>query len=285
MRLGLVGPNGSGKTTLMRCLTGEVALDEGAIETADQLRVVYFAQDRATQVDPSSTLRRALCPHGDSVTYQGRPVHVNAWARRFAFQGEQLEQAVGRLSGGERARVQIARLMLEEADVLLLDEPTNDLDIPALEVLEESLMEFPGAMVLVTHDRYMLDRVSTHVLGLDGDGSGTARLYADTQQWEQWLGEKRPASGSQKEEVVKEAKAAAPKRKLSYLEQREWDGMEARVLAAEELAAAKKAAMADPAVAADARRLSKAYEESQAAEAEVERLYARWAELEASVTA
>jgi len=286
MRLGLVGPNGSGKTTLMRCLTGENTLDEGTLERADKLRVVYFAQDRATQIDPSNTLRRALCPHGDSVMYQGRPIHVNAWARRFAFQVEQLEQSVGRLSGGERARVQIARLMLEEADVLLLDEPTNDLDIPALETLEESLLEFPGAMVLVTHDRYMLDRVSTHVLGLDGDGTGTARLYADTQQWEQSLQEKRPAPSPAA--AAKEAPAATPaspaKRKLSYKEQREWDGMEASVLAAEERVTALRAEMQDATAAADARRLQGAYDGLQAAEAEVERLYARWAELEASVS-
>lgn len=285
IRLGLVGPNGSGKTTLMRCLTGEMALDEGTVEQAEKLRVVYFAQDRATQLDPLTTLRRSLCPHGDSVIYQGRPIHVNAWARRFAFQIEQLEQPVGRLSGGERARVQIARLMLEEADVLLLDEPTNDLDIPALETLEESLLEFPGALVLVTHDRYMLDRVSTHVLGLDGDGTGTARLYADTQQWEQSLGEKRiPAAETKPPESQPKLVAAAVKKKLSYQEQREWDGMESRVLEAEELVTAHKAELDAATAAGDARRLQSAYEQLQSAESAVARLYDRWAELEASVS-
>ena len=137
---------------------------------ADSLRIVYFDQNR--ELDPELTLRRALAPDSDSVIYQDRVIHVASWAARFLFTGEQLNQPVGKLSGGERARVLIAQLMLQPADVLLLDEPTNDLDIPTLEVLEESLLEFRGALVLVTHDRYLLDRVSTIVLGLDGAGRG-----------------------------------------------------------------------------------------------------------------
>ncbi len=124
--------------------------------------------------------------------YQDRVIHVASWAARFLFTGEQLNQPIGRLSGGERARVLIAQLMLQPADVLLLDEPTNDLDIPTLDILEESLLEYRGALVLVTHDRYMLDRVSTIVLGLDGQGS--AESFADYSQWESWQAErKRPA--------------------------------------------------------------------------------------------
>ncbi len=121
------------------------------------------------ELDPDVTLRRALAPEGDSVVYQDRMIHVASWAAKFLFAGEQLNQPVGKLSGGERARVLIAQLMLQPADVLLLDEPTNDLDIPTLDILEESLLEFRGSLVLVTHDRYMLDRVSTVVLGLDGE--------------------------------------------------------------------------------------------------------------------
>src|SRR6202008_5203887 len=178
MRVGLVGPNGSGKTTLLRLLRGEVAAAEGEILRADRLRIVYFDQTRA--LDPTLTLRRSLAPEGDSVIYQDRSIHVASWAARFLFKGEQLNQPIERLSGGERARVLIAQLMLQPADVLLLAEPTNDLDIPTLEILEESLLEFRGAMVLVTHDRYMLDRVSTTVLGLDG--WGCAERFADYAQ-------------------------------------------------------------------------------------------------------
>src|SRR5262249_51888046 len=191
MRVGLVGPNGSGKTTLLRLMRGDIQPATGRIVRADQLRVVYFDQNRV--LDPDVTLRRALAPDADSVVYQDRVIHVAAWADRFLFSSESLNQPVGRLSGGERARVLIAQLMLQPADVLLLDEPTNDLDIPTLEVLEESLLEFRGALVLVTHDRYMLDRVSTGILGLDG--LGNAERLADYTQWESWQRlqeEKRP---------------------------------------------------------------------------------------------
>src|SRR2546430_70610 len=189
MRVGLVGPNGSGKTTLLRLLRGEMTPTGGAIRRADWLRIVYFDQSR--KLDENVTLRRALAPEGDSVVYQDRVLHVASWAAKFLFTGEQLNQPVERLSGGERARVLIAQLMLQPADVLLLDEPTNDLDIPTLEILEESLLEFRGSLVLVTHDRYMLDRVSNIVLGLDGQGG--AESFADYSQWESWQAERKPA--------------------------------------------------------------------------------------------
>jgi ABC transport system ATP-binding/permease protein len=166
MRVGLVGPNGSGKTSLLRLLRGEWTPTSGDIRRADWLRIVYFDQSR--QLDMNMTLRRALAPEGDSVVYQDRVIHVASWAAKFLFTREQLNQPVERLSGGERARVLIAQLMLQPADVLLLDEPANDLDIPTLEILEESLLEFRGSLVLVTHDRYMLDRVSNIVLGRAG---------------------------------------------------------------------------------------------------------------------
>ena len=156
---------------------------------ADNLRIVYFDQNR--ELDPDVTLRRALAPDSDSVIYRDQVIHVGGWAARFLFTAEQLNQKVGRLSGGERARVLIAQLMLQPADVLLLDEPTNDLDIPTLEILEESLLEYSGALVLVTHDRYMLDRVSTVVLGLDGTGG--AERFADYSQWEEWSRERKAA--------------------------------------------------------------------------------------------
>ena len=187
MRVGLVGPNGSGKTTLLRLLRGELTPSSGEIRRADWLRIVYFDQTR--ELDSNVTLRRALAPEGDSVIYQDRVIHVASWAARFLFTSEQLNQPVERLSGGERARVLIAQLMLQPADVLLLDEPTNDLDIPTLEILEESLLEFRGSLVLVTHDRYMLDRVSNIVLGLDGQGG--AESFADYSQWELWQAERR----------------------------------------------------------------------------------------------
>lgn len=278
-RVGLVGPNGSGKTTLLRLLRGEMPPESGEIRRADFLRVVYFDQNRV--LDPEVTLRRALAPDSDSVVYQDRVVHVASWASRFLFTSEQLNQPVGRLSGGERARVLIAQLMLQPADVLLLDEPTNDLDIPTLEILEETLLEYTGALVLVTHDRYMLDRVSTMVLGLDGNGN--AEAFADYTQWEAWQEEqKQPARGATEPAVSKPARGAesAAKKKLSYLEAREFSTIEERIAQAEEILQSKRAAADDPAIASDAQKLMTAHAELEEAQKAVDQLYARWAELE-----
>ena len=280
IRVGLVGQNGSGKTTLLRLLRGEVAAGEGEIVRADRLRIVYFDQRR--ELDPSVTLRRALAPEGDSVIYQDRVVHVASWASKFLFKSEQLNQPLERLSGGERARVLIAQLMLQPADVLLLDEPTNDLDIPTLEILEESLLEFRGSLVLVTHDRYMLDRVSTVVLGLDGRGG--ADRFADYSQWEIWQSEQeRMAQTKIRAESRNRASAqpsVSPKKKLSYIEAREYSGIEARIAVAEELLSAKRQTAEDPAITSDAARLVAAHAELEDAQKRVDELYARWEELE-----
>jgi len=274
-RCGVIGPNGSGKTSLLRTIVGEILPVAGKIERADLLRVVYFDQNRAS-LDPSLTLKRALASEGDGVIYRDRPLHVAAWAKRFLFRPEQLETRVSSLSGGERARIVLARMMLQPADLLVLDEPTNDLDIPALEVLEESLLEFPGALVLVSHDRHLLDRVSTQIVALDGRGG--ARHFADYDQWEA----NRAAPLTKKESARSSAPRAprAASRKLSYLEQREWSGIEAAVLAAEARVAATQSRTEDPSISADAGRLLERFRELDAARAEVDRLYARWAELE-----
>jgi ABC transport system ATP-binding/permease protein len=283
MRLGLLGANGSGKTTVLRLLAGLEAPDRGSVEHAPNLQVVTFDQHRS-RLDPQASLKRTLAPAGDSVVFQGRAVHVAGWAKRFLFRSEQLETPVSRLSGGEQARLLIARLMLEPADLLLLDEPTNDLDIPTLEVLEESLLEFPGALVLVTHDRYLLDRVSTQILALDGRG-GTLP-YADYDQWEhaQRADAAAAAAAAARPRATAPRAAAADKpRRLAYREQQEWEQMEARILEAEQRLAACQEAVADPVVAADHLVLQARLGEMTAAQASVEQLYARWAELEAKL--
>jgi ATP-binding cassette subfamily F protein uup len=252
------------------------------VEHAPGLKVVMFDQHRL-RLDPAVSLKRTLAPHGDSVVFRGRGVHVAGWARRFLFRSEQLETPVGRLSGGEQARAVLARLVLEPADLLLLDEPTNDLDIPTLEVLEESLLDFPGALVLVTHDRYLLDRVSTRILALDGRGGAVP--YADYDQWEQGrrLVEAAKPRPREAKAIMPESAAGEPRlrRKLGYLEQREWDAIEARILEAEGRLEACREAAADPAVASDHQALGARVEALTKAQAEVDRLYARWAELEA----
>jgi ATP-binding cassette subfamily F protein uup len=171
--------------------------------------------------------------------------------------------------------------MLQPADILLLDEPTNDLDIPTLEILEESLLEFRGSIVLVTHDRYMLDRVSTVVLGLDGKGS--AESFADYSQWESWQADRKrkgkPNAGWGRN-AVGELPAPSVRKKLSYLEAREYAAIEPRIAEAEQLLQAKRAQLEDPAIASDGPRLMDAHAELEAAQKERDALYARWVELE-----
>jgi ATP-binding cassette subfamily F protein uup len=286
LRLGLMGPNGSGKSTLLRLLAGLDEPDAGTIERAPDLRVVTFDQHRS-RLDPAVSLERTLAPGGDSVVYQGRSIHVAGWAKRFLFRSEQLETPVGRLSGGEQARVLIARLMLEPADVLLLDEPTNDLDIPTLEVLEESVLEFAGALVLVTHDRYLLDRISNRILSLDGEGGATS--FADYHQWEldRAASEAAVSAAKARPKPPADGPVAAREKpaRLGYLEQREWEQMETRILEAERQLDACRHAADDLAVASDHQALSGRLAALATAQAAVDHLYARWAELEAKLKA
>ena len=279
MRVGLVGANGSGKTTLLRLLLGNAAPTTGTIRKADALRVVYLDQTR--ELDESLTLRRALAPDSDSVVYQGRVVHVASWASKFLFTSEQLNQPVKNLSGGERARVLIANLMLQPADLLLLDEPTNDLDIPTLEILEESLLEYPGALVLITHDRYMLDRVSTIVLGLDGQGG--AERFADYSQWDVWQTQQSNLNAERSVQTDSRAASAANRKegktKLSYLEARELAGLEDKVVAAEDVLHEARVALEEPSIASDGARLLAANAQLERAQDAVDQLYARWAAL------
>lgn len=281
-KLGLLGQNGSGKTTFLRLLTGELEPDAGSIERAEKLRVVYFDQSRE-QLDKDVTLRRALAPTGDTVWFRDRSEHVNSWAKRFLFQPDQLEMPVRSLSGGEQARILIARLMLRPADILLLDEPTNDLDIPSLEVLEESLADFPGAIVLITHDRYMLTRLSTAILGLDGNGG--AEVFSDYTQWQNAQEEALDAEAEAARAATTRAtsaKTAPPKgtKRLSYKEQREFDGMEAAILEAEARVAELSKQVETPELARDPKLLAERCRELAEAHAKVDGYYARWAELQ-----
>ena len=270
-KLGLIGENGSGKTTLMKTLAGLLPPDAGTVKLAEGMKTVIFDQHRDT-LDLSLTLRRALCPAGEHVEYNGAFVHVNSWANRFLFRPEQLDFPLSRLSGGEQSRVLIAGLMRQPADLLLLDEPTNDLDIRSLEVLENSLRDFPGALVLVTHDRYLLDRICGAVLGLDGRGG--YGYFGGLEQWEVW----------KRERDAEQVPEAAPERKPSALDQREaaeLRNIESAIRAAEKKVEIAATALEDPAIATDSEELHRRQVKLNEARARVAALFERWEELEA----
>ncbi len=297
-RLGVVGPNGSGKTTLLRLIADEWEPDAGIVKRAPDLKIIWFTQNR-DELDKSLSLRDALSPNSDSVEYRGGTMHVSGWAKRFLFRQEQLSQNVGALSGGEQARVLIARLMLQSADMLILDEPTNDLDIPTLDILTESLLTFPGAVVLVTHDRMMLDQVATEVAGLMGDG--TVRLVADYEQYEAARAEKpnvpetgkrndvvtsskSPAKSTSSPGTVPTASPGAKRPTLSASERKELAQMEQIILTAEENVTKWEAALSDPTVTADPIKVSEAWDALQSAKENVNVLFARWEDLESRKT-
>lgn len=275
-RVGLLGPNGCGKSTLIRVLLGHELPNHGTCYRSEHLKVAYFEQNRET-LDPSQTLRKTLCPHGDQVNYRGRLVHILSYLDRFLFRKEQTDMLVGKLSGGEQARVLLARLMLHDANVLVLDEPTNDLDVETLDVLSECLTQFEGAVLLVTHDRYFLDEVASQILAFTGQ-EGKLIPFAGLAQWENWYRER----GAQSREVKPQAVAAPKKKaKLSFNEQRELDQMEGKILTAETKLAELKAEAEHPENVSRASKLAEVYEAIAKTEQDLEKLYARWSELEA----
>ena len=289
-RLGLLGRNGCGKSTLMQVLADAAGsdgtvIDSGQIRVADNVKLVSFEQ-RKEPIDPSVTLRRALAPEGDSVMYRGRSLHVVSWAKKFLFQVDQLETPVGQLSGGEKARILIADLMRRPADILLLDEPTNDLDIASLDVLEASLLDFPGALVLVTHDRFLLDRVCHRILGFGGTEGVT--YYAEYAQWLKDLNQlkkekdksKKISIGPDKKNISKPQK----KGRLSYLDQREYDQMEGEISSLENRIEELQRKMELPEIVSDSVKLGECWQELETTQAEVEKLYARWEELEKMIS-
>ncbi len=277
-RIGLMGPNGSGKTTLLRLLNEEILPEQGTIKRADGLQIVYFDQHR-TKLPDNIPLRQALAPNGDYVMFRGQPIHVNGWCKRFLFAPEVLDMPLGKLSGGERARISIAHLMLQPADVLLLDEPTNDLDIPTLETLEESLLEFPGAVVLITHDRCMLDRICNGFLAL-GDPDNTD-LYAEYSQWEaSQKSREAVASPPKPKEKEKRSESSSSKGKLSYGEKREYDQIEEKIGKLEEEVQSLNRLLEDSAIAQNPVRLQEICSAVALAENQIEQLYLRWDELD-----
>ncbi len=281
-RLGLLGRNGCGKSTLMKILAAaggsdDAAPDSGTIRVADKVKIVTFDQNRSA-IDPGVSLRRALAPEGDSVMYRGRLLHVVSWAQKFLFRADQLETPVSQLSGGEQARILIAGLMRQPADILLLDEPTNDLDIASLDVLEASLVDFPGALVLVTHDRYLLDHVCQKILGF-GSLAGVT-YYADYGQWLADLPVKLKNETKKKPSMQSGIPSQQKKGRLSYMDQREYDQIEERISIAEVRVEELQKKMELPDITSDSIKLDECWQELEVAQKKVEQLYSRWDELE-----
>ncbi len=277
-KLGLLGGNGSGKSSFLKLLAGELQPAEGIVKPAYQLQVVHFDQHRE-QLDPAWTLRRALSDGADHVQVGNQNIHVASWADRFLFKSDQLDRPLQRFSGGELARVLIARLMRRPADLLLLDEPTNDLDLASLQVLEQALLDFNGALVLVTHDRWLLDTVSDRLLALDGRGH--ADFFADLAQWQAHRDE---AAKAQKAEAKAQAAAkreAGRKPALSTRERQDLANMESLIAAAEGVLAQAQARLADPAIASDLAALVERQKDVDAAQAAIDALFQRWEALEA----
>ena len=267
--LGVLGQNGSGKSSLLKLMKKELRLDQGEIRWADTIKVVHFDQQRV-KLSLNQTLKQALSPAGDTVIYQNRPIHVVAWASRFLFQKEKLTIPLSQLSGGEHARVLIANLMLQPADVLLLDEPTNDLDISTLEVLEESLMNFSGSILLITHDRYLMDRLSDYLICLQGDGN--VDFFADYKQWQLHQAESCTGTESKKNRQQVD-------KKISNKDRKEWQRIEGKIQKAESEVVQIEVRLHAPENVNNFEELQKLSEQLVAAECRVQELYDRWAEL------
>ena len=289
--LGLMGSNGSGKTTLLRVLLGELQPDSGTLQRADPPpRAVFLSQSRV-EFPLQTLLRDAISPHGEKVRFRGSEMHITAWSRRFLFNDDQLLQSVSQLSGGELARAHIARMMLEPADVLVLDEPTNDLDLPTLAVLEDSIEDFPGGVLLVTHDRAMLERLAERIIVLGSPDLIPSSVTSLDQALRALSAFEKANALAEKMQsapvavavasVANGAASTAPRKKLNYNEQREFDGMEATIAKAEAKVTLLDKQVNEPSLLANHAAYSKACAELGAAHGAVADLYSRWADLEA----
>jgi ABC transport system ATP-binding/permease protein len=271
--LGILGRNGSGKSTLLQIIGGSLQPTRGKVVRAGNLSVIHFTQQK--DVDLSLTLKEFLAPEGDSVVFNGISLHVAGWASRFLFSYDHLRAPLHSLSGGELSRAVLARLMLTKADILLLDEPTNDLDIPTLEVLESCIEEFPGAVVLISHDRAFLEATATSLLALDGTGrhqfgASLTQLLSFTSPPE-----------AKKNSILTPRVHPSPEvsqKKLSFKEQKELQELPARIETLEEEQKSLEHTLSLPSTDSPQRR-DMALRLSEVL-TKIESLYARWEELD-----
>jgi ATP-binding cassette subfamily F protein uup len=280
-RVGVIGPNGSGKTTLLRVLLGELPPGQGSIRQGTHLEVAYFDQLHA-QLDESQTLQDNVSDGAEAITVNGNRRHIIGYLEDFLFTPEQARRPITKLSGGERNRLLLARLFARPSNVLVMDEPTNDLDIETLELLEELLLDYPGTLLLVSHDREFLNNVVTSTLVLEGDGvvKEYAGGYDDTRQ---------PASESPADKAEKPAARPKPARppaerprRLSYAEQRELKELPGQIESLEVEVGRLHETLADPALyQKPGREIAQVKAELETLERRLRAAYARWEVLEA----
>ncbi len=279
-RIGLIGPNGAGKTTLLRTFAGLLPPLAGEIRLGVHTAIVYIDQERSG-LDAKMTVRESATPSGsDWVEVGGERVHVATWLDRFLFRGDDLRQPVSTLSGGQRFRLLLARRLQEPLNLLVLDEPTNDLDLETLAVLEQALVDYPGCLLVVSHDRCFLDRVCTAILHIPGDGQ--TELHAGG--WSDWETRKRAASAPAAAAAGNDPSSARRKEsappKITLAEKATLATIEADIERAEAAVGERETRLADPALMADHASLTAAAADLDAAVAKRDALYARWAELE-----
>lgn len=296
-RVGLLGSNGSGKTTLLKILMGQEQPDHGTIKMYQDLKIVYFEQTRQT-LKPELSVIQNLCPYGDYVEVQGQFVYARSYLERFLFRRDQMDLPVGQLSGGEQARLRIAQMMLQQAHLLVLDEPTNDLDVETLDVLQESLDQFHGAIILVSHDRYFMDQVVDELWAFPVPEQEDRHIqrFADFFQWESWFqdtlssikksGSAATQTATSKETQDPSAKSASTNssknsgRKLGYKEKLEYENMEQTIMNLEQQVAETEAALLDPQNISNASELLRLSQHLEALQKNLDQSYSRWSELE-----
>lgn len=280
-KIGIIGPNGVGKTTLLRILVGEIPPDAGLLRLGSRLEVAYFDQLRA-QLDESKSVQDNVADGNDTIIFNGSSRHVIGYLQDFLFSPERSRSPVSVLSGGERNRLLLARLFARPSNVLILDEPTNDLDAETLELLEELLIDYPGTLFLVSHDRAFLNNVVTSTLVFEGEG----RVVEYVGGYDDWLMQRRPDAAEKKAKPggKQEQQRTRPERprKLTFKEQRE---LEALPLQIETLEAEQQGlydAMADPEFyKGEAHAIVEAKARLEVLEQELEEAYERWEALEA----
>ncbi|MFN7904588.1 MAG: ATP-binding cassette domain-containing protein [Pseudobdellovibrionaceae bacterium] len=290
-RVAFLGRNGCGKSTLIKTLIGDGHPYEGTIKRYDDLKVAYFEQKKDS-LDPEQSVLKSICPDGDYVIFQGKPIYAKSYLSRFHFRGDQMDLKVKYLSGGEKSRILIARLMLQDCHLLILDEPTNDLDIETLDVLQECLESFSGAVILVSHNRFFMDQVCDEIFYFTEENGELIRFQGYF-QWEEWNTQRLASSKKSQavKEVIVEAKSEVPatapikkKGKLSYKEQTEFDQME-KTIADEELKLTEfQKEIALGSTAADYKKLNQLTDEISKQESKIKSLYQRWQDLESKMS-